>query len=333
MRYFLGADLGGTKTHLVVADENGNVVGFGQAGPGNHQTVGYEGMFSALEQALGRALEKSGITAQELTGACFGIAGYDWPSESPLMEGVLDRLGLSCGYKMVNDAMLPLVAGSTNGWGVGVISGTGCNCCGLAPDLLTEGRMTGYGYLMGEFAGATELVWRAMQFVANEWTRRGPATALTPLMLEHTGAKDLASLLEGYCKGTYWIDAGLTPRIFEVAYQGDAVACDLIRWAGCELGEMAKAVISQLGFQDIQFEVVLAGSMFDGGPMLIDPLTETIQQLAPQAQVVRLKVSPVIGAVVLGMEQGDLKPTSLIRENLAASMPQRTQRDQEEQVG
>ena len=34
MKYFLGVDIGGTKSHALIADENGQAVGFGQAGAG-----------------------------------------------------------------------------------------------------------------------------------------------------------------------------------------------------------------------------------------------------------------------------------------------------------
>ena len=33
MAYFLGIDIGGTKSHALIADEEGRAVGFGQAGP------------------------------------------------------------------------------------------------------------------------------------------------------------------------------------------------------------------------------------------------------------------------------------------------------------
>ena len=52
MRYFLGVDIGATKTHALIADATGRVVGFGQAGPGNHETVGYEGLIAALDLAV-----------------------------------------------------------------------------------------------------------------------------------------------------------------------------------------------------------------------------------------------------------------------------------------
>ena len=36
-RYFLGGDIGSSKTHVLIADEGGQAVGFGQSGAGNHE--------------------------------------------------------------------------------------------------------------------------------------------------------------------------------------------------------------------------------------------------------------------------------------------------------
>ena len=320
MRYFLGADLGGTKTHITIADETGRVVSFNQAGPGNHQSVGWDGVLRTLKQATTDALTSARVPMEAVSGAGFGIAGYDWPSHKSPLEGIIQQLGLTCSYRMVNDAIPPLIAGAKDGWGVVLISGTGCNCRGWDKEHRREGRVTGYGYHLGEFSGATELVWRAMQMVAYEWTQRGPKTALSPALVQYAGAKDLDDLIEGYTEETYPLDPLATPLIFEVARQGDAVARELIRWAGSELGEMAKSVIRQLGIENETFDVVLAGSMFDGGPLLIEPLRASIAQLAPCARLVRLTTQPVIGAVILGMEQGGLAVTPEIRLNLIESL-------------
>lgn len=320
MRYFLGADLGSTKTHIAIANEAGQVVGFGKGGPANPQGVGYDGMLHALQQALERAIGGAGIPPTAVSGAGFGIAGYDWPSAKPKMTAVIAKLGLDCPIGMVNDASLALFAGAENSTGVSLVSGTGCNCRGWDQERQREGRVTGYGFWMGEYAGASELVWRAMQLVSFEWTRRGPATALTPIFIEYTGAADLTDLLEGYTNGRYRVDAQIAPRIFEVARQGDQVAADLIRWSGVELGEMAKGVIRQLELEDRVFDVVLAGSMFEGGPMLIEPMWQTIIALAPQARLVRLAAPPVLGGVIFGMNQGGLTVTPAIRQRLTDSL-------------
>lgn len=320
MRYFLGADLGSTKTHMAVADENGRIVGFARSGPGNHQGVGYDGMLRALQEGLAGAFEQSSLTVSQIAGAGFGIAGYDWPSDEPSMVETIGQLELSCPIGMVNDAVPALFAGAEDSWGVALVSGTGCNCRGLDRSHQREGRVTGFGYHLGEFAGASELVWRAMQHVAFEWTKRGPATAVSNIFIKYAGAQNLPDLIEGYTLGRYRVDAQAAPLIFDVARQGDGVARDLIQWAGLELAEMAKAVIRQLEFEDLTFDVVLAGSMFQGGSLLIEPMWQAITELAPGARLVHLSVPPVLGAVILGMEQAGLRATAEMRRELTDTL-------------
>jgi len=61
----------------------------------------------------------------------------------------------------------------------------------------------------------------------------------------------------------------------------------------------------------------MAGSMFEGGPMLVEPMRETIHKVAPKARLVRLRVPPVIGAVILGMEAVKIKATPSVRKMMA----------------
>jgi N-acetylglucosamine kinase-like BadF-type ATPase len=109
----------------------------------------------------------------------------------------------------------------------------------------------------------------------------------------------------------YRLSAAAAPLVFQVAAEGDAVARETIRWAGRELGKLANGIIRQLGFETLDFEVVLAGSMYNGGPMLIDALRETIHDVAPGARLVRLTAPPVVGGVLLGMEQVGLEYTGV----------------------
>ena len=320
MRYFLGADLGGTKTHLLIADETGRTVGFGEGGPANHQSVGFDGMVGVILTALEPALDLAHLRREDISGAGFGIAGYDWPSEKPAMSASIERLGLSCPYTMVNDAIPGLVAGAEAGWGVNVVSGTGCNCRGWDKHHRAIGRVTGYGILMAEAAGATELVFRAMQLVGQAWSRRGPQTALSETFIRYCSAKDIEDLIEGYTEERYQVGAESARLVFQTAYDGDPVARELITWAGNELGELANSVIRQLNFEELAFDVVLSGSMFEGGSLLTDPMRATIQSLAPDARLVRLKVPPVIGAVLLGMEAGNLAANTDVRTTLAQSV-------------
>jgi N-acetylglucosamine kinase-like BadF-type ATPase len=313
--YFLGADVGSTKTHVLIADETGRVLGLGEGGPGNPDNVGYEGLRRTLEIATRSALQQAGLAIDQITGAGFGVSGLDYPSQKAPTLQAIRSLGLCAPIEAVNDALIGLIAGATDGWGVAVVSGTGCNCWGWDRNR-RQGQVTGSGWQMGEYAGSYELAYRAVQLVAYEWTKRGPATQLTPALMRYLGASDVVEMLHGLTSGRLEIDAAVAPLIFEVAMQGDAVAIDLIRWAGRELGELAKAVIRQLNFEALEFDVVLVGSMFNGGPLLIEPMRESIAELAPRARLVRLQTLPVVGAVLLGMEQAHWPITSAIRAEL-----------------
>jgi N-acetylglucosamine kinase-like BadF-type ATPase len=304
--YFLGADIGATKTHALIADETGQAVGFGKGGPGNHEVVGYDGLSAALETAVGEALTAAGLAKEQVAGAGFGVAGYDWPSEREPTMLAIGSLGLLAPVEAVNDTTLGLLAGAAGGWGVAVVSGTGCNCRGWDRSRQREGKVTGHGLWMGEAAGASELIFKALQAIAREWTRRGPPTQLTPAFVKYSKSGSVEELLESLTTGKADVDADAAPLVFQVAERGDPVAVELIRWAGCELGELACAVIRQLEFEELAFDVVLIGSTFDGGPRLIEPMRQTIHALAPGARLVRLTVPPVIGAVLLGMEQAGL---------------------------
>jgi N-acetylglucosamine kinase-like BadF-type ATPase len=320
MSYYLGADLGATKTHTLIVDATGRALGFGESGPGNHETVGYEGMFQSMHSGLEQALHMAGLSKAQITGAGFGVAGYDWPSEIDATVSVIDRLGLTAPYKFVNDAVPGLVAGSEEGWGVVVVSGTGSNCRGWDREHKREGRVTGHGILMGEGAGGSELIHRCMQIIGYSWTKRLPKTALADAMVSHVGATDLEDLLRGYTMYEYHVGADAARLVFRVAAEGDQVARDLICWAGTELGEMANAVIRQLGFEDLAFDVVMTGSMFEGGNMLIEPMQKTIHKLAPKSRFVRLTVPPVIGAVILGFEASGVNVTPEIRKTMNESI-------------
>jgi N-acetylglucosamine kinase-like BadF-type ATPase len=321
MTYYLGADLGATKTHTLIIDGTGRALGFGESGSGNHEDVGYEGMLEAMQQGLEQALHLAGLTRADITGAGFGVAGYDWPSESPITASVIDKLGLSAPYIYVNDTVPGLVAGSEQGWGVVVVSGTGSNCRGWDREHKREGRVSGHGVMMGEGAGASELIHKTMQVIGYAWSRRGPMTALSDAFIQYAGAQDLEDLIRGYTVFEYPIGADAAPIVFRIAAEGDVIARKLIHWAGVENGEMANAVIRQLGFENLEFDVVMAGSMFEGGPMMIDPMRETICNYAPGARLVRLNVPPVLGAALLGMEASGVKASPSIRKNIAESIP------------
>jgi N-acetylglucosamine kinase-like BadF-type ATPase len=318
-RYFLGVDIGGTKTHALIADETGRALAFSTGGPGNWEGVGYDGLTRVLLGVTGTALEQASINVSHISGAGMGIGGYDWPSERLDHLEAIRPIGLACPLEIVNDASLGILAGTSEGWGISVVAGTGCNARGWDRDHKREGRAVGGGSRWsGEYAGGYDIVARAMQAVTFEWLKRGSPTALTRVFLEHFEAKDPADLVEGVYLQRFIPDSALVLKVFETARQGDPEAQAVMRWAGRELGEMAVGVVNQLGFQQENFEVVLIGSIHGASPVLDNTLQETVLATAPYARFGRLSVPPVVGAVLLGMEAAGFDGKT-IRERLIHS--------------
>jgi N-acetylglucosamine kinase-like BadF-type ATPase len=313
---FLGVDIGSTTSRAILADGGGNVLGFGEGGPGNHEVVGYDGLRRALHETTAGALHAAGISKGEISAAGFGVSGYDWPEERQSTLDTIHTLGLTAQIHLVNDTLLGLLAGTEKGWGVALVAGSGENCWGRDRDGKI-GRMCGSGPFAGEHGGASSIAAKAIQSIAAEWTRRGPRTALTQVFIGLVGANDADGLLEGLTLGRFQIGAESTPLVFQAAADGDEVATEILHWAGEQLADLVKGVVRQLDFQDETFDVVEMGGVFDGGSLLTYPFERAVRELAPGAQFVPLLVPSVVGAALLAMEDAKVD-LSVARRSLLA---------------
>jgi len=302
---FLGVDIGSSTSHALLVDEDGRILAFSEAGPGNHEVVGYEGLKDVLNQVTTEVLRSGGVEKEKVHGAGFGVSGYDWPLERAPTLKAIQSLGLSANIELVNDTLLGLIAGAEKGWGIAVLAGSGENCWGR-DSRGRIGRMTGLGPMMGEFGGASTMAAKAIQAVSTEWSQRGPTTSLTQLLLDKTGAQDNDDLIEGLCEDRYHVGAEITPKIFQAAEGGDLVAQEIVGWAAEQLCNLVKGVVRQLDFQNKTFDVIEMGGVFKAGRLLTEPFHAAVLEHAPRACFVPLKVPPVVGAVLLAAEQADV---------------------------
>lgn len=90
-RLVMGIDGGGSKTLALLADENGQVIGRGLAGPSNFQVEGIQAARQTLQDALREAFRSTGKPVQRLAALCLGIAGVSRPD---------DRKWLAIGWQM-----------------------------------------------------------------------------------------------------------------------------------------------------------------------------------------------------------------------------------------
>ena len=301
MRFFLGIDVGSSKTHALIVDERGQCVGFGKSGGGNHQGVGYAGLEHVLCESFEGALKMSRVDKADIAGAGFGVAGYDFPSDREAHLQTISKLGLACPVEVVNDGMNGLLAGATRGLGVNVTAGSSNNCRGRNRSGKV-GRIVGNGTAFGEEGGAIEIVQRGLQMVSHAWIKRIPPTTLTQVYINAVGAKNEMDLMEGVSNGRYRLFPYLALQVMEAARHGDAAAREVVQWAGKELGWLAVAVARQIEMENDEVEIIQSGSLFEAGEIILGPMQEIVMKHCPRAKLIRLDGPPVAGAVILGME-------------------------------
>ena len=301
MRYFLGIDVGSSKTHALIVDENGQCVGFGRSGGGNHQNGGYEKTEYVLRESFVGALKTSGVDKAQVVGAGFGVAGYDFLSDRDSHVRTISALGLSCPFEVVNDGWNGLFAGATRGIGVNITAGSSNNARGRNMNG-KEGRIVGNGMQFGEYAGAIEIVQYALQMANYAWIKRNTPTLLTNILIEGVGAKGEADLMEGVSNSQYHLYSSLAIPIFEAARAGDTAACKVVHWAGEELGWLAVSVARQIEMDKDEVEIVKSGSLFEAGAIITEPMERIVKEHCPHAKMIRLDGPPAVGAVILGME-------------------------------
>lgn len=303
----LGIDAGGSKTVAWLADGDGRLLGEGRASGANLHSVGElaaeKTLYDVMHAALG---DEPGMPGT----VCIGMAGLDRPDEEAVVRGIFRRLGCRGEIVAVNDAHIALVAGADERPGVVIIAGTGSIAYGIGPSG-TAARAGGWGEVYGDEGSAFWVGARALAAVVRAADRRGPATALTGLVLRHAGV----DRIEGLVRQVHTrpdrrqMIAAMAGLVASAHAAGDAVAGEILRAAAAELALAARSVVEQLGLRGEPIAVVLSGGLFKMAPALAAMLSALVADVAPRATVAVLTDEPALGAVRLALRaaQGRLR--------------------------
>jgi len=298
-RLVAGVDGGGTKTLVVLADENGRELGRGLAGGSNFQVVGEEAASAALQAAFAAAFASAGVEMSTLAGLCLGLAGVGRPEDRGWVDRFIEERRLADRWRISHDGELLVWAGTPDGWGVGIISGTGSICHGRTPDG-REARSGGWGYIFGDEGSGYALVRAALQAVAQAADRRIPPTLLTGRILAAWGLERPTDLVAKVYRGGLGRAeiAALAGLVLDAARDGDATALALREQAERDLTRMAVAVARQLGMEG-SIPAALGGGVLVHGAGLAEGLVAQALEEGVRLEPVQKVEEPVRGALRL----------------------------------
>src|ERR687892_2682221 len=94
-RYVLGIDGGGTKTQALIADEEGNVRGWGTGGPSNYDDVGMERAQAGIQEAVRIARQQAALPEAPFDSVFLGMAGVVSDKDRAVIHAIARQLNLA----------------------------------------------------------------------------------------------------------------------------------------------------------------------------------------------------------------------------------------------
>jgi N-acetylglucosamine kinase-like BadF-type ATPase len=304
-QFYLGVDGGGTKTHVALMNGDGWVTCEGVAGPSNPLRVGVETAVSNILKAINEACDTAEISRGDIVAATLGLAGVRRADlRQRIRDSFMQRLRVPRA-EVVTDAEIALYATTLGKSGLVVIAGTGSVCLGKN-DKGKTAIAGGWGPLAGDEGGGVGIAREALQAVAKASDGRGIPTVLSKRASEYFRASGPENLIVAIYSPQ--VDnsriAGFARHVVESAQAGDAVATDILREAGFELGLAACSVIERLGLRRRKVPIGCVGSIFKAGEILTAPMLQTVHTVAPKAFLTEPLMPPAHAAALMARQNG-----------------------------
>lgn len=335
---YLGVDAGNTKTIALVCNDQGRVVGSGQAGLGDiYGALRPEDAVDVVASTVSRALAAAGAELSDIRSAAFRLAGIDWPEDEVYWRDALQRRFAAIELASVkNDGFALLRCGDLSGVGVAVAVGTGLALAGRGP----EGREYSLCWWCQEYLGGAGLGADALRAVFLAELELGPPTALTAALVRVYGAEDVESLLKLFTRRESPLGHQDRSRaacaVLTAGANGDAAAMQVLdRHAGL-LADYAILVARKVGLADgvvdadaqqwprvrssvlsspVRF--VLGGSVLSSDQAgLRDRLIAELTRRLPRADVAVSVGPPIVGAVLDALAEGGVRLLPAMRDRV-----------------
>ncbi|WP_041082186.1 N-acetylglucosamine kinase [Thermotoga profunda] len=298
--YFMGVDIGGSKTDVVIADESGKVVSYLRTKGANYQGVGVDQAFEIINQAVNQAMTKAGLKKIDLTYSYFGVAGADMDFEIKITKSILDKLNLEK-YSFDNDGRIALRSGTLDDVGILISCGTGG--INYACDKKTISRKGGFSRFFGERLGSFIIAGMVASAIIRSKDKRDEHTLMQQIFETKIG-KPIEDIMHYEYMGhdrskIYEYAILLIQTLYEAAHLFDYVALKILSQIVDEVVKIVDAFTREMHFT-FPVKVVLEGGFFKNADEILIKMIKSA--LGSEFNVIIPKHPPVVGAVLLAAE-------------------------------
>ncbi|GAB6897016.1 N-acetylglucosamine kinase [Kineosporia succinea] len=184
---FLGIDAGGTSTHAVLVLGDGTCVAHARRSGGNPTSRGRTDALNAIVEAAQDALGRASVTLGEpvaVNECVLAMAGEPDKIDTPVLARAV---GLTAGsVHLASDVEAMYFSSACEPEGSVVVAGTGSVAARLSSGVLTQAA-GGAGWLLGDGGSGFWIGRNVVRAVVAQLSGLGPATGMTPSVLEAFG--------------------------------------------------------------------------------------------------------------------------------------------------
>ena len=323
--HFIGVDVGGTTTRVVVAAANGHVVGR-ELGPGANLWSSGASVVETVTTAIEAAISDTDRSTVEHGVIAMAGGGSEDPKVLKGLAGSWAKLGLHGTPSIVDDVVTSYAAGTVASHGLVLAVGTGAVAARISNWMIRK-RAGGHGWLVGDEGSGVWLGTEAVRAALRGLDGRGPRTALVDAIVESLDAAgtDAVDTSQRIVRAVYTNPPAhlgrFAPIVARAYADGDPVATALVEEASQHLLESLRAVAD-----DHPQVLVLAGSIVTAARPIADRVRDEATASWPGIVVVDAR-SGEAGAVALAIAEHTGEPiTDAVLSRLRGTAPRPAQR-------
>jgi N-acetylglucosamine kinase len=292
MKYYAGIDGGGSKTKLMIINEQKKVIYLAEGGPTSIDTV----PLSVIEKTIHDLF--SNFQESKFVDAIFaGLGGVASASDQANIMDILRRLPVYHPSTLLgadNDVKNALVGSLGHDQGMVLIAGTGSAVYGHNQQ--NNWRSGGISAKEGDPGSAYDLGFQALRHLGKVLDGRCPMTAFAQDLIVTLNITNFQTLAAFFNQSHRTQIATIAPIV--TRNNEDQFAQTIIRQAVMELVLMVTTVYNHLGFEKI--ELGLVGSLANANTPFKTSLIQAIQFALPQITVIAPpRFEPAFGSALL----------------------------------
>ncbi|MCB0159258.1 MAG: hypothetical protein KDD83_14070 [Caldilineaceae bacterium] len=310
MATVLGIDGGATKTHAIIMDETGAVLGEGFGGVGNYTVVGAEGAQQSFADAVAAARAAAGLDNAPFDAVFLGLASVVSETDHNIIRRIAAALNLAAPEHVGvdHDCSVALAGGLSGRPGIVQICGTGSSTFGM--NAAGEGwRVGGWGRTISDEGSAYWIGVEAMRAAVRAYDGRDAETVLLDEVLDFLQIPHIDYIYQPlYVQGLSKTEiAKLAPRVIKAAEHGDGKAQAIIT-TGMELvADCVEAAARKLGMLGAPIELALVGGVFSAGEITVGALRNAVDRRLDDCTLVWPELAPVVGAGILALRMAGVE--------------------------